>query len=178
MIQGFVTLFVLAVNFNFLSSTKIYKDAFSGDELFSDAYPIEEVGAFYHVIGKESANGIDIVLDHDLVLIPDLSENEYMAYFEEYSEKIAKEIALSSFSGSTRNYRNRNRIYRNRLKSLNNQNNQFLGEHFNDLNFYMGKSEDKNAMILILDYKMFKGEERPYFIVWKQGIKPCPCKRL
>merc|ERR1719337_566770 len=45
-------------------------------------------------------------------------------------------------------------------------------KNFKELDFYIGEGMDtSNGMILILDYKEYKGEERPYFIAFKHGLE-------
>merc|ERR1712227_997614 len=137
---------------------KIYKDVFSGDELFSDTYPIKVVDdCLYEVTGKHitrtegdiqleganasaegadgdegadasSVSGVDIILNHRLT-----------------------ETGFGS------------------KKDINNVMKELLGK-FKDLQFFTGESMDSDAMILILGYKEVDGEERPILMAFKHGI--------
>merc|ERR1712034_158717 len=135
---------------------KIYKDVFSGDELFSDTYPMKLVdNCMYEVYGKHitrteddiqlagsnasaeeadegtdtnAVSGVDLVLNHRLVETGFGSKKDYTVY----------------------------------LKDL-------LGK-FKDLQFYTGESMEAEAMILIMDYREYEGEERPVIMAFKHGL--------
>merc|ERR1711890_181512 len=55
-------------------------------------------------------------------------------------------------------------------KNINNYVKDLLGR-FKDLQFYVGESMDNDAMIVILDYKEYKGEERPVLLAFKHGLE-------
>merc|ERR1712158_187111 len=42
---------------------------------------------------------------------------------------------------------------------------------FKDLQFFVGESMDNDAMIMIMDYKDYQGEERPFLIAFKHGLE-------
>merc|ERR1712088_1141066 len=116
---------------------KIYKDVFSGDELFSVTYPMKLVDdCIYEVYGKHevrrigdvqlegsnasaeemeegteeaSDSGVDLVLNHRLVETGFAKKNDYMAY----------------------------------------------------LQYYQGESMNPAAMVALIDYREIDGEERP-----------------
>jgi len=172
---------------------KIYKDAFSGDELFTDTYPMEEIGGtLYHVFGKHetrkegdivlegsnasaegedaddgsdptSVSGIDIVLNHRLVQTGFGSKKDYMEYLKIYMKKVIAHMEANGKGGEE--------AIKTFKKSINDNLVPML-KNFKELDFYIGEGMDtSNGMILILDYKEFKGEERPYFIVFKHGLE-------
>merc|ERR1712209_318097 len=98
---------------------KIYKDVFSGDELFSDTYPIKVVDdCLYVVTGKHitrtegdiqleganasaegadgdeggestSVSGVDIILNHRLTETGFGSKKDYMVYLKDYMKKVS-----------------------------------------------------------------------------------------
>merc|ERR1711903_203219 len=139
---------------------KIYKDVFSGDELFSDTYPMKLVdNCMYEVYGKHitrteddiqlagsnasaeeadegtdtnAVSGVDLVLNHRLVETGFGSKKDYTVYLKDY------------------------------MKDL-------LGK-FKDLQFYTGESMEAEAMILIMDYRDYEGEERPVIMAFKHGL--------
>jgi len=172
---------------------KIYKDAFSGDELFTDTYPMEEIGGtLYHVFGKHetrkegdivlegsnasaegedaddgsdptSVSGIDIVLNHRLVQTGFGSKKDYMEYLKIYMKKVIAHMEANGKGGDD--------AIKTFKKSINDNLVPML-KNFKDLDFYIGEGMDtSNGMILILDYKEYKGEERPYFIAFKHGLE-------
>merc|ERR1711892_1610511 len=92
---------------------KIYKDVFTGDELFSDTYPMKLVdNCMYEVYGKaddiqlagpnasaeeadegtdgSSESGVDLVLNHRLVETGFGSKKDYTVYLKDYMKKVVK----------------------------------------------------------------------------------------
>merc|ERR1711970_887936 len=55
-------------------------------------------------------------------------------------------------------------------KNINGYMKDVLGR-FKDLQFFVGESMDNDAMIMIMDYKDYKGEERPFLIAFKHGLE-------
>merc|ERR1712020_194813 len=106
---------------------KIYKDVFSGDELFSDTYPMKLVDdCIYEAHGKHegrtlgdvqlegsnasaeeqeegteeaSESGVDLVLNHRLVETGFAKKNDYMAYLKDYMKKVVKYLEENNRSG-------------------------------------------------------------------------------
>merc|ERR1712114_20414 len=154
----------------------IYKDVFSGDELFSDTYPMKLVDdCIYEVYGKHetrtegevklegsnasaeeadegtdasSTSGVDIILNHRLIETGFGSKKDYLVYLKDYNR-----------GGEVESFK----------KNINNYVKDMLG-HFKDLQFYCGESMDNEAMIVVLDYKEYKGEERPVLLAFKHGL--------
>lgn len=169
---------------------KIYKDVFSGDELFSDTYPMKLVDdCIYEVYGKHetrtegeiqlagsnasaegadgdegadpsSVSGIDIVLNHQLTETGFGSKKDYTVYLKDYMKKIVKYLEDNDRAGEVDTFK----------KNINGYMKEMLGK-FKDLSFYVGESMDNDAMILICDYKDYKGEERPCIIAFKHGLE-------
>merc|ERR1712020_612877 len=161
---------------------KIYKDVFSGDELFSDTYPIKVTDdVLYEVTGKHitrsqgeiqlevsnasaegadgdegtessSESGVDIILNHRLTETGFGSKKDYMVYLKDYMKKVVKYLEDNDRAGEVDTF----------MKNL-------LGK-FKDLQFFTGESMDAEAMILILDYKEVDGEEKPILMAFKHGI--------
>merc|ERR1712226_1363554 len=164
---------------------KIYKDVFSGDELFSDTYPMKLVDdCMYEVYGKHetrtegevrlegsnasaeeadegtdssSTSGIDIILNHRLTETGFGSRKDYMVYLKDYMKKIVKYLEDNERAGEVETFMN------NYMKEL------LL--KFKDLQFYVGESMDNDAMIVIVDYKEYQGEERPVLLAFKHGLE-------
>jgi len=168
---------------------KIYKDVFSGDELFSDTYPIKLVeDCIYEVTGKHetrtegdvvlegsnasaegadadegadssSVSGIDIILNHRLTETGFGSKKDYMVYLKDYMKKVVKFLEENDRAGEVDTFK----------KNINNVMKDLLGK-FKDLQFFTGESMDAEAMILILDYREVDGEEKPILMAFKHGI--------
>merc|ERR1712110_132927 len=97
---------------------KIYEDVFSGDEMFSDTYPIKLVHeCLWEVTGKHisrtqddiqlagsnasaeeaeegtdaaSESGVDVILNHRLVETGFGSKKDYTTYLKDYMKKVVK----------------------------------------------------------------------------------------
>merc|ERR1712019_251563 len=173
--------FVQAKHFQNPIKMKIYKDVFSGDELFSDTYPIKVVDdVLYEVTGKHitrsqgeiqlegsnasaeggddegtestSESGVDIILNHRLTETGFGSKKDYMVYLKDYMKKVVKYLEDNDRAGEVDTFKK-----------------NMLGK-FKDLQFFTGESMDAEAMILILDYKEVDGEEKPILMAFKHGI--------
>merc|ERR1712083_653394 len=148
---------------------KIYEDVFTGDEMFSDTYPIKLVeNCLWELTGKHisrtqddiqlegsnasaeeadegtdaaSESGVDIVLNHRLVETGFGSKKDFTVYLKDYMKKVMKEM---------------------------------LGK-FKDLQFYTGESMDPDAMILMLEYRDVDGEEKPILMGFKHGLREVKC---
>merc|ERR1712076_113303 len=162
-------------------------DVFSGDELFSDTYPMKLVdNCMYEVYGKHitrsqddiqlegsnasaeeadegtegsSESGVDLVLNHRLVEIGFGSKKDYTVYLKDYMKKVVKYLEDNNRAGEVDTFK----------KNINGYMKDVLGR-FKDLQFFVGESMDNDAMIMIMDYKDYKGEERPFMIAFKHGL--------
>eukprot|EP00088_Acartia_fossae_P011294 TRINITY_DN156_c1_g1_i1.p1 TRINITY_DN156_c1_g1~~TRINITY_DN156_c1_g1_i1.p1 ORF type:complete len:173 (-),score=62.94 TRINITY_DN156_c1_g1_i1:110-628(-) len=171
---------------------KIYKDIFSGDELFSDTYKMKLVDdCLYEVYGKHvtrtegdiqldganasaeeadegvdssSVSGVDIILNHRLTQTGFGSKKDYMTYLKGYMAKVTKHMQDNGKADKVDTFKsNINKV----MKEL-------LGK-FKDLDFYCGESMDPEAMVLILDYKEIDGEEHPVILAFKDGLDEEKC---
>merc|ERR1712228_1156901 len=143
---------------------KIYEDVFSGDEMFSDTYPIKLVHeCLWEVTGKHisrtqddiqlagsnaSASGVDVILNHRLVETGFGSKKDYTTYLKDYMKKVVKHLeedddTKDQVDGFKKNIQTV-------MKEL-------LGK-FKDLQFYTGESMDPSAMILMVEYRDVNGE--------------------
>merc|ERR1712083_1147163 len=171
---------------------KIYEDVFTGDEMFSDTYPIKLVeNCLWELTGKhisrtqddvklEGANasaeefdegtdaasesGIDIVLNHRLVETGFGSKKDYTAYLKDYMKKVVKHLEDNNRAGEVDEFK----------KNINGVMKELLGK-FKDLQFFTGESMEAEAMILIMDYKDYEGEERPVIMAFKHGLEEEKC---
>jgi hypothetical protein len=162
---------------------KIFKDVFSGDELFSDTYKMKLVDdCLYEVYGKHitrvlgdvqlagsnasaeeadegtdeaSESGVDLVLNHRLVETDFGTKKDYTVYLKDYMKKVIKYLEDNNRAAEVDDFK----------KNINNVMKDLLGK-FKDLQFYTGESMDPTSMILILEYKEVDGEERPCLLAF------------
>merc|ERR1712002_259 len=179
--------------FSFLTlNMKIFKDVFSGDELFSDTYKMKLVDdVMWEVYGKHvtrtqddiqlegsnasaeeadegvesnSESGVDLVLNHRLVETGFGSKKDYTVYLKDYMKKVVKYLEDNNRSGEVDEFKN----------NINKVMKELLGK-FKDLQFFTGESMDAEGMILIMDYKEVDGEERPTLMAFKHGLEEEKC---
>merc|ERR1711864_52184 len=100
-----------------------------------------------------SVSGVDLVLNHRLVETGFGSLKDYMKKVVKYLEDNGKADQVDSFKTNISKV----------MKEL-------LGK-FKDLQFYTGESMDPDAMIMVIDYREYKGEERPILIAFKHGLE-------
>merc|ERR1719500_1441665 len=163
---------------------KIYKDVFSGDELFSDTYPMSlKDNVMYEIVGKyetrkegevvlaganasEDAQGDDdggddgtAVSGIDVVLNHQLVETGFgdkkgLKYLEENDRAAEIEEFKANINGV--------------MKDL-------MGR-FKDLQFFSGESMDPDAMICMCEYKDIDGKgEKPVLMFFKHGLEEEKC---
>merc|ERR1712080_730197 len=115
---------------------KIFKDVFSGDELFSDTYPMKLVDdCMWEVYGKhETRTEGEVVLEGS-----NASKKDYLVYLKDYMKKVVKYLEDHDRAGEVETFK----------KNINNYVKDLLGR-FKDLQFYVGESMDNDAMIVIL----------------------------
>merc|ERR1712001_266069 len=171
---------------------KIYEDVFSGDEMFSDTYPIKLVNdCMWEVTGKHisrtqddiqlagsnasaeeadegtdaaSESGIDIVLNHRLCETGFGSKKDYTVYLKDYMKKVVKYLEDNDMKDQVDGFKTNITTV---MKSL-------LGK-YKDLSFYTGESMDPDAMILMLEYRDVDGEEKPIIMAFKHGLREVKC---
>merc|ERR1711994_1131430 len=172
---------------------EIFKDVFSGDELFSDTYPMKLVDdCLYEVYGKHisrtegdiqlegsnasaeggedeggdasTVSGVDLVLNHRLTETGFGSKKDYMVYLKDYMKKVIKYLEENDRTSEVDTFKN----------NINKVMKELLGK-FKDLQFFTGESMDADAMILIMDYKDYQGEERPVLMAFKHGLTEEKC---
>jgi len=171
---------------------KIYKDVFSGDELFSDTYKVNLVdNVIYEVIGKyetrkgdevvlEGANasaeeldegtdegstsGVDVVLNHRLVETGFGDKKGFTDYLKSYMKKVLKYLEENDRKAEIDEFKtNINKVMK-----------EMMGK-FKDLQFFTGESMDPDAMICMCEYKDVNGEERPVLMFFKHGLEEEKC---
>jgi len=171
---------------------KIYKDIFSGDELFSDTYKMSLIqDCLYEVVGKYetrkegevvlegsnasaeeadegteegSTSGVDIVLNHRLTETGFGSKKDFTTYLKDYMKKVVKYLEDNGRSGEVEAFK----------KNISGVMKELLGK-FKELQFFTGESMDPDAMICMMEYKDVNGEERPVLMFFKHGLEEEKC---
>ena len=166
---------------------KIFKDVFSGDELFSDTYRLRLVNdVAYEIYGKhisrawadvqlEGSNasreeinegagetfetGIDVVLNHRLVETSFRTKKDYTNHLKDYMKRLIKYLEDNNRVDEVEQFKT------NIMQVL-----RKLTEKFEDLQFFTGESIHADGMIMILHYKEVDGEETPCLISFKHGL--------
>merc|ERR1712018_477595 len=182
----------LTPNFDKNIKMKIYEDVFSGDEMFSDTYPIKLVhDCLWEITGKHitrtqdeiqlaganasaeeadegtdaaSESGVDIILNHRLVETGFGSKKDYTTYLKDYMKKVVKYLEENDMKDQVGGFKTNITTV---MKSL-------LGK-YKDLQFYTGESMDPDAMILMLEYRDVDGEEKPILMAFKHGLREVKC---
>jgi len=169
---------------------KIFKDVFSGDELFSDTYTFTlKDNVMYEVIGKyetrkegevvlagsnaseeavdegtdeNCTSGIDIVLNHQLVETGFGDKKGFTAYLKAYMKKVLKYLEENNRTAEIEEFKT----------SINTVMKALMGS-FKDLQFFTGESMDPDAMICMCEYKDVNGDgtERPVLMFFKHGLE-------
>merc|ERR1711934_1326421 len=172
-----------------LSKMKIFKDVFSGDELFSDTYPIKLVeDCIYEVTGKhvsrkagsdfvlEGSNasaeeadegteeamesGVDLILNHRLVETGFGKKADY----KDYMKRVVAYLESNDKKDQVEGFK----------KNINGVMKGLLGK-FSDLQFFTGENMDPKGMIILVEYKEVDGEERPVVMFFKHGLEEEKC---
>merc|ERR1719318_259981 len=99
-----------------------------------------------------AVSGVDLVLNHRLVETGFDSLKDYM-------KKVVKHLEDNDRTAEVDEFK----------KNINGVMKDLLGK-FKDLQFYTGESMEAEAMILIMDYREYEGEERPVIMAFKHGL--------
>ncbi|XP_054282464.1 translationally-controlled tumor protein homolog [Macrosteles quadrilineatus] len=167
---------------------RIYKDIFTGDEMFSDTYKMKLVDeVMYEVTGKlvqrkhgevqidgfnpsaEEADegtdvavesGVDVVLNHRLCETYAFGDKKsYTAYLKDYMKKLVEKLQEKSPDQVDVFKTNMNKV----MKDI-------LGR-FKDLQFFTGESMDIDGMVALVEYRDIDGESTPILMFFKHGLE-------
>jgi len=167
---------------------KIYKDLFTGDEMFSDTYKIKLIDqCLYEVTGKlvqrklgdvqiDGANpsaeeadegtddvvesGVDIVLNHRLVESFAFGDKKsYTQYLKEYMKRLVNKLTETAPDQVDDFKSNMNKV----MKDL-------LGR-FKDLQFFTGENMDIDGMVAMCEYRDIDGVSTPIMMFFKHGLE-------
>lgn len=167
---------------------KIYKDIFTGDEMFSDTYKIKLVDdVLYEVYGKvvtrkvgdieiagfnpstEEADegtdeavesGVDVVLNHRLQeTFAFTDKKSYTLYLKDYMKKLVAKLEEQAPDQVEVFKTNTNKV----MKDI-------LGR-FKDLQFFTGESMDIDGIVALMEYREIDGESVPVLMLFKHGLE-------
>jgi len=166
----------------------IYKDAITGDEMFSDSYKIKLVDdVIYEVTGKyvtrklgdvvlaganasqeeqdegteESAeSGIDVCLNQRLVEVPFLGDKKaYMGYIKDYMKALLKRVEANS-----------PKELETFKKNIQPAVKKIMDRHDN-LQFFTGESMNASeGMVALVEYRDIDGTDTPILSFFKHGL--------
>merc|ERR1712051_1103493 len=163
-------LLISSTNFPSTPNMKIYKDVFSGDELFSDTYPMKLVDdCLYEVYGKH----VQRKIGDDFDIGGNASAEEAGEGTEEQTESGVDLILNQRFVAYLESNNKADQVDGFK-KNINGVMKTLLGK-FNDLQFYTGENMDTKGMIILVDYKEYNGEERPCVMFFKHGLEEEKC---
>ncbi|KAM0731197.1 Translationally-controlled tumor protein-like protein [Formica fusca] len=167
---------------------RIYKDLFTGDEMFSDTYKMKLVDdVLYEVYGKlisrksgevniagfnpsaEEADegtdemvesGVDIVLNHRLQETFAFGDKKsYTLYLKDYMKKLVARLEEESPDQVEVFKTNMNKV----MKDI-------LGR-FKELQFFTGVSMDIDGIVGLMEYREIDGESVPVLMFFKHGLE-------
>ncbi|KAK9304135.1 hypothetical protein QLX08_004403 [Tetragonisca angustula] len=167
---------------------KIYKDIFTGDEMFSDTYKIKLIDdVLYEVYGKvitrksgdieiagfnpsaEEADegtdeavesGVDIVMNHRLQeTFAFTDKKSYTSYLKDYMKKLVAKLEEQSPDQVEVFKLNTNKVMKDILS------------RFKDLQFFTGESMDIDGIVALMEYREIDGESVPVLMLFKHGLE-------
>jgi flavodoxin len=166
---------------------RIYKDIYTGDEMFSDTYKVKLVDeVLYEVYGKliqrkqgdiaidgfnpsaEEADegtddavesGVDIVLNHRLCETFAFGDKKsYTSYLKEYMKKLVATLEEKAPDQVDIFKTNMNKV----MKDI-------LGR-FKELQFFTGESMEIDGMVGLMEYREIDGDSVPVMMFFKHGL--------
>lgn len=166
---------------------RIYKDIFTGDEMFSDSYKMKLVDeVVYEVYGKlvqrkhgdiqlDGANpsaeevdegtdssiesGVDVVLNHRLSETYAFGDKKsYTLYLKDYMKKLVEKLQEKSPDQVDIFKTNMNKV----MKDI-------LGR-FKELQFFTGESMEIEGMVGLMEYREIDGQSVPVLMFFKHGL--------
>jgi len=167
---------------------KIYKDIFTGDEMFSDTYKVKLVDdVIYEVYGKlvtrksgdveiagfnpsaEEADegtdeavesGVDVVLNHRLQESFAFGDKKsYTLYLKDYMKKLVARLEEKAPDQVEVFKTNMNKVMKDILS------------RFKELQFFTGTSMDIDGIVGLLEYREIDGDSVPVLMFFKHGLE-------
>ncbi|XP_012232324.1 translationally-controlled tumor protein homolog [Linepithema humile] len=167
---------------------KIYKDIFTGDEMFSDTYKVKLVDdVIYEVYGRlvsrklgdveiagfnpsaeeadEGTNevvesGVDVVLNHRLQETFAFGDKKsYTLYLKDYMKKLVARLEEKSPDQVEIFKTNMNKVMKDILS------------RFKELQFFTGVSMDIDGIVGLMEYREIDGNSVPVLMFFKHGLE-------
>ncbi|XP_017960789.1 translationally-controlled tumor protein homolog [Drosophila navojoa] len=167
---------------------KVYKDIFTGDEMFTDTYKMNLVDdVIYEVFGSlvtrnqdnivlaganpsaeeadEGADasvesGVDVVLNHRLQeSFAFADKKSFTLYLRDYMKKVLEHLQQTAPAEVDVLKANMNKA----MKDI-------LGR-FKELQFFTGESMDIDGMVAMCEYRQVDGESVPVLMFFKHGLE-------
>jgi len=167
---------------------RIYKDIFTGDEMFSDTYKMKLIDdVIYEVYGKvvtrkngdiqidgfnpsaEEADegtdenvesGVDVVLNHRLQETYAFSDKKsYTIYLKDFMKKLVANLEEKSPDQVEVFKTNMNKVMKDILC------------RFKDLQFFTGESMDIEGLVGLMEYREIDGKSVPVLMFFKHGLE-------
>ena len=165
----------------------IYKDFFTGDELFSDVLPVKDLGALYEVEGKNiTVSGdcgiasndeaglddadqtvINVVHNHKLVKTT-FSKPQFQSWVKGYMGKLLAKVKDEAHLPAPYTPAEVTAFQKGATDFVK----QVLG-NFKDYDFYMGESLSAEGQIIIAGWS--DDGLKPIFYFWKAGLLAEKC---
>ncbi|XP_060944441.1 translationally-controlled tumor protein homolog [Limanda limanda] len=164
----------------------VYKDILTGDEMFSDAFPIKEVkdGFMYEVEGKNvcrteqiddnllganpsaedmvegndanTASGVDIILNHKLQRTA-FDKKQYLSYIKDYMKELKTKVEKDHPERVDAFTKGMGPVVVSLTKNIKN------------FEFFTGESMNPDGMVGLLDYR--EDGITPYMLFFKDGLE-------
>merc|ERR1712127_5152 len=165
----------------------VYKDVISGDELFSDSYPIELVDdLYYKVEGKQmkESNDIDERLIGGNAAVEEQDEDTSVDSSVSQGINIVLTHKLIETGFSKETFKDWLKTYMKALKARVEAKDpsrvpafqtgmqtwaRNILKTFDDWNFYLGGNMDPEGMVILCGYK--EDQITPFFIFFKDGLE-------
>ncbi|XP_058808443.1 translationally-controlled tumor protein homolog [Phymastichus coffea] len=167
---------------------RIYKDIFTGDEMFSDTYKMKLVDdVVYEVYGKlvqrkageiqlDGANpsaeetdegtdeavesGVDVVLNHRLQETFAFGDKKsYTLYLKDYMKKLVAKLEEKAPDQVDVFKTNMNKVMKDILS------------RFKELQFFTGESMDIDGLVALMEYREIDDQSVPVLMFFKHGLE-------
>lgn len=167
---------------------RIYKDLFTGDEMFSDSYKMKLVDdVVYEVYGRlvtrkagsidiagfnpsaEDADegtdeavesGVDVVLNHRLAeTFAFPDKKSYTSYLKDYMKKLVAKLEETAPDQVDIFKTNMNKVMKDILS------------RFKELQFFTGESMDIDGIVGLMEYRDIDGDSIPVLMFFKHGLE-------
>ncbi|KAG1806761.1 translationally-controlled tumor protein [Suillus plorans] len=162
----------------------LYEDVISGDEMFSDAFPMKEVdGIAYEVncqmitlkegnvdIGANaSAEEQEESLEDGAITVNNIAHSfrlqataydkkAYLSHLKGYMKAVAEKLAAKGDPGAVTEFKAKANDFVKKIVG-----------NFKDYEFYTGENMNADGMVALLNYR--EDGVTPYFTFWKHGLK-------